>query len=513
MTTLRYLFADHLSRSVSSLAGLDPHRDVVLMTEVMAECTYVPHHPKKIAFLFSAMRHFAAALAAEGVRVDYVRLDDPANRQSFSGEIRRAVERYRPERIVLCEPGEWRVLEEVRGWETALGVPVEIRPDDRFFCSIAEFRSWAADRRQLRMELFYRWMRERTGILMTAAGEPEGGRWNYDVENRKPPPRGRRFPAPLRFAPDAITREVLALVGARFRHHFGELEPFGFAVTAEQAEAALEHFLKSALPWFGDYQDAMVAGEDWLFHSALSPYLNTGLLLPRTVCARVEAEYRAGRVPLNSAEGFIRQILGWREYVRGVYWRAMPGYATLNALGADAPLPALYWTGRTAMACVRHAIDCTRREAMSHHIQRLMLTGNLALLLGVRPEEVCAWYLAVYADAFEWVELPNTLGMALHADGGLMASKPYAASGAYIDRMSDFCGRCRYDVRAKNGRDACPFNYLFWDFLIRNRDRLARNPRMGQMYRTLDRLAPERIAAICADAARFRAALARGEEV
>ncbi len=504
MSTLRYLFADHLSRSVSSLEGLDRARDVVLLTEVAAECTYVPHHPKKIAFLFSAMRHFAAELEAEGVRVDYVRLDDPANSQSFSGEIRRAVARHRPTRVVLTEPGEWRVLEEVRGWSAALGLPVEVRPDGRFFCSTEAFAAWARGR-QLRMEPFYRWMRRRTGLLVTPEGEPAGGRWNFDVENRERAPADLVFPRPLRFPPDRITAEVLALVRDRFANRFGTLEPFGFAVTRAQALAALEHFLAEALPRFGPYQDAMRAGEPWLFHSALSPYLNAGLLLPEEVCRRAEAEWRAGRVPLASAEGFIRQILGWREYVRGVYWLHMPGYAARNALGADRPLPTFYWTGETEMACVRQAIEQTREEALSHHIQRLMVTGNLALLLGVRPAEVCDWYLAVYADAFEWVELPNTLGMALHADGGIMGSKPYAASGAYIDRMSDLCRHCRFDVKAKHGPTACPFNYLYWDFLIRQRPRLARNPRLAQVYRTLDRLPEERIARIRADADRFRA--------
>jgi deoxyribodipyrimidine photolyase-related protein len=510
LTTLRYLFADHLSRGVAALRDLDPASDVVLMTEVAAECTYVPHHPKKIAFLLSAMRHFAAELAAEGIRVEYVRLDDPANSQSFSGEIRRAVARHRPRRIVLTEPGEWRVLEEVGRWSAELGLPVEIRDDDRFFLSRRAFADWARGKR-LRMENFYRWMRARTGILMTPAGEPEGGRWNFDAENRKRAPDDLVFPRPLRFPPDPVTTEVLDLVRSRFSGHFGSLEGFGFAVTRSQALAAFDHFLATGLARFGDYQDAMRAGEAWLFHSALSPYLNAGLLLPEEVCRRVEAEWRAGRAPLNSVEGFIRQILGWREYVRGVYWTFMPDYAQRNALGADRPLPSFYWTGRTDMACVRQAIEQTRREALSHHIQRLMITGNLALLLGVRPAELCEWYLAVYADAFEWVELPNTLGMALHADGGIMGSKPYAASGAYVDRMSDLCRQCRFDVRQKNGPEACPFNYLYWDFLIAQRARLGKNPRLAQAYRTLDRFPPERIARIRADAARFRAEVCSGD--
>jgi deoxyribodipyrimidine photolyase-related protein len=502
LTVLRYVFADQLSRSLSALDGLDPARDVVLMTEVAAEADAVPHHPKKIAFLFSAMRHFAAALERDGIRVDYVRLDDPASSGSFDGELRRAVERHGPERIVVTEPGEWRVAEIVRGWHEATGLPVEVRVDSRFFCSVREFAGWAEERRQLRMELFYRRMRQRTGYLMDG-DEPVGGRWNFDAENRKALPRGMRTAEPLRVAPDAITADVLQLVERRFGNRFGDIRPFWFAVTAEQADAALAHFVAHALPRFGDYQDAMRQGDDWLFHSVLSQYLNAGLLLPRQICDRVEQAWRDGAVPLNAAEGFIRQILGWREYVRGIYWLRMPAYSGLNGLEAGRPIPDFYWSGETAMNCMAQVIGQTRREALSHHIQRLMVTGNFALLAGIRPADVCTWYLAVYADAFEWVELPNTLGMALHADGGYLGSKPYAASGAYIDRMSDFCGRCRYDVKQRNGPDACPFNYLYWDFLARHRRRFAGNPRMAQMYRTYDALSEERRRAIAADADRF----------
>lgn len=504
--TLRFLLADHLSRSISSLRGLDPARDVVLMAEVAAETDHVPHHPKKIAFLFSAMRHFAAALEAEGVRVDYVRLDAPGNTGSFRGELQRAVRRHAPAAVVVAEPGEWRVREEARGWAALTGLPVEIRADDRFLCSHAEFAAWADGRRQLRLEPFYRTMRRRTGLLMEG-DRPAGGRWNLDALNRRRLPRGMAAAEPAGFAPDAITEEVLRLVERRFAGRFGEPRPFRLAVTAAEAAQALEDFVANRLARFGDYQDAMRAGDPWLFHSGLSPYLNTGLLLPGPVCARVERAWREGSVPLNSAEGFIRQIIGWREYVRGVYWRLMPGYARLNALDAGRPLPAFYWGGATDLACLREVVRQTRDQAHAHHIERLMVTGNFALLAGVRPSETCDWYLAVYADAFEWVELPNTLGMALHADGGILGSKPYAASGAYIDRMSDFCAHCRYDVRRRNGPDACPFNYLYWHFLIDRRERLARNPRMAQAYRALDRLPEARRAAIVADARRFLATL------
>jgi len=500
---LRLVLGDQLNRAVSSLADLDPARDVVVLCEVVEEATYVRHHKKKIAFLFAAMRHFAAELEAEGVTVDYVRLDDPANLGSFTAELARAVERRAPARVVVTEPGEYRVRRLMDGWADALGRPVDIRADDRFFCSIDGFNRWADGKKQLRMEFFYREMRKATGLLMTPDGAPEGGQWNYDQENRKPPEAGLAFPMPLRVEPDAITREVADLVGARFHDHFGDLEPFFFAVTRTGALAALERFIERSLASFGDYQDAMVDGEDWLFHSVLSQYLNCGLLLPREVCAAAEAAYRDGRAPLNAVEGFIRQILGWREFIRGVYWRHMPDYAERNALAAHRPLPDLYWTGETEMNCLAKVVDQTRREAHSHHIQRLMVTGNFALLLGVHPAEVNEWYLVVYADAYEWVELPNVTGMALFADGGLFASKPYAASGAYIDRMSDFCKSCRYDVKKKNGPDACPFNYLYWNFVLENREQLKANPRVQPVLRTLDRMKPEKIEAVRADARRF----------
>jgi deoxyribodipyrimidine photolyase-related protein len=339
-----------------------------------------------------------------------------------------------------------------------------------------EFAAWAAGRKSLRMEFFYREMRRKTGLLMDGE-EPEGGRWNFDAENRKPAKADLFIPKPLRFAPDATTQDVLDLVGKRFDTHFGDLEPFWFGVTRADAEKQLRHFLRTGLALFGDYQDAMLLSEPFLYHSILSLYINAGLLDPLDVCRRVEKEYRAGRVPLNAAEGFIRQIIGWREYVRGIYWLKMPEYVEQNFLNATRPIPDFYWTGETDMACLKAAIGQTKTEAYAHHIQRLMVTG-------IEPKQVHEWYLAVYADAYEWVELPNTLGMSQFADGGLLGSKPYAASGNYINRMSDYCGSCRYDVKKRTGAGACPFNALYWDFLDRNSGKLAGNPRMTQMYAT-----------------------------
>lgn len=505
--TLILILGDQLTPKIASMQGADPSDCVILMAEVMAEAGYVPHHQKKIAFLFSAMRHFADELRDLGWVVDYVTLDDPANAGSLSGEVLRAAQRHGAIRLRVTEAGEWRVLDEIRALDAVLDL--EILPDSRFVASHAEFDAWAKGRKALRMEYFYRDMRRKTGLLMDGE-EPTGGQWNFDHDNRKPASRDLLMPRPLRFAPDAITEAVLDLVEARFAGNFGTLRPFWFATRRADAEAAFDHFLKTALPRFGDYQDAMLANERFLYHAVVALYLNCGLLDPLAMARAAEEEYRAGRAPLNAVEGFIRQIIGWREYVRGIYWREGPDYVRRNALGATRPLPSFYWTGETDMACIRACVEQTRDEAYAHHIQRLMVTGNFAMLAGVDPFAVHEWYLAVYADAYEWVEAPNTVGMSQFADGGLLASKPYAASGAYIDRMSDYCGGCRYEVKAKAGISACPFNYLYWDFVARHRDRLKGNPRMAQMVRNYDRFAEPRKAEIAGDAARFLGTLDGG---
>jgi deoxyribodipyrimidine photolyase-related protein len=488
MTTLRIVLGEQLTRGISSLRDHQPG-DTVLMMEVAEEATYVRHHKQKLTLIFSAMRHFAGELRADGLSVDYIRLDDPANTGSFTSEVQRAIARHTPSRIVVTEPGEWRVMEMMKSWGA------EILTDDRFFATPATFAAWAKGRKQLRMEFFYRDMRRASGLLMEG-DEPTGGQWNFDHDNRKSLPKDVTPPKRQRFEPDAITAEVMAMVQQRFPGHFGDLEPFGWAVTRGDALEALDHFIKACLPNFGDYQDAMKQGNVFLYHSIISPYLNIGLITPREICERAEQAWSQGHAPLNAVEGFIRQILGWREYVRGLYWLKMPHYAETNALDAHRPLPDVYWTGKTELNCLAQAIGDTRRHAYAHHIQRLMVTGNFALLAGLSPREVEQWYLLVYADAFEWVELPNTHGMALFADGGVMASKPYAASGAYIDRMSDYCSHCRYDPAVKLGPKACPFNYLYWDFLIRNEAKLKSNPRMAMPYRTLAKMDAERKAEI-----------------
>jgi len=394
------------------------------------------------------------------------------------------------------------VWEMMQTWRSELGTPIEIRQDDRFLCSRTEFSSWAEGRKELRMEHFYRYMRRMTGWLMDG-NLPDGGRWNYDAENRRALPENIDIPPPRRFSPDAITKRVMALVKQDFAAHFGDLEPFGWGVTRQDARDALQYFVVQHLPSFGDYQDAMKDGQDILFHSALSPYLNIGLLGAREVCEAALDAYQKGAAPLNSVEGFIRQILGWREYIRGVYWSQMPAYQQTNFFAASRPLPAFYWTAETEMNCLRETIKATRRNAYAHHIQRLMITGNFALLAGISPAQVEEWYLTVYADAFEWVELPNTHGMALYADGGLLGSKPYAASGVYINRMSDYCGGCTYSPKLKSGPKACPYNYLYWYFMIVNAEKLKPNPRMAFPYRTLEHMTKERQAQIVQQSEEF----------
>ena len=502
MKTLIPVLGDQLSLSLSALRDQDRDACVVLMMEVVEETGYVRHHQQKIAYILSAMRHHADALRAAGWTVDYQRLDDADAADSFTGAVAAGIARHASDRIVVTEAGEWRVRAMLESWETLFGLPVEIRADDRFVADHRDFERWAEGRRELTMEYFYRDMRRRTGLLMDG-DKPEGGRWNFDKENRKPAERDLLMPRPLAFAPDAITDEVLALVRQRFANHPGRLDGFDWAVTAADAERQADAFFANALPRFGDYEDAMLTGERHLWHSILSPYINSGLLDPLDLCRRAEAEYRAGRAPLNSVEGYVRQIIGWREYMRGIYWREGPGYVERNHLDHHRPLPGWYWTGETDLHCLREAIGQTLDTAHAHHIQRLMVTGNFALLIGADPAAVHRWYLEVYVDAYEWVELPNTLGMSQFGDGGLVGSKPYVSSGAYIDRMSDYCRHCRYDVKQRIGPDACPFNALYWDFIARHEDKLAGNHRMAMPYRTWAKQSAEARDATRAQAAAF----------
>ena len=478
------VLGDQLSFDLASLKGLDTERDTVLLVEVMEEASHVPHHPQKITLIFSAMRHFAKALQQQGIRVQYVALDDPQNTGAVPSELRRWQSLMQPDELHMTECGDWRLEQSLKD----CGLQIQWHVDTRFLCTRAEFSSWAKDKKQLRMEFFYREMRRKSGLLINGDGSPVVGAWNFDAENRKALPKGVIAPYPARFSADSITQEVLALVGERFSSHYGSLDAFDYPVTHVDAQALWDYFLDYGLAGFGDYQDAMASDEPFLFHARISAALNIGLLDVRQLCSDVESAYLSGRIALNAAEGFIRQLIGWREYVRGVYWLKMPDYANGNVFGNSRPLPAFYWTGETKMNCMRQAIGQSLKHAYAHHIQRLMVTGNFALLAGIAPSQVCEWYLAIYMDAFDWVELPNTLGMVMHADGGYLGSKPYCASGQYIKRMSDYCRGCAYKVSESTTDDACPFNSLYWHFLMRHSNILRSNQRMGMVYKNLERM-------------------------
>lgn len=478
MGTLRLILGDQLSHSISSLEGCDLSQDIILMCEVWNESTYVKHHKKKIAFLFSA-------------KIEYIKLDDKFNSGSFKGEIENALKRHKINRIIVTHPGEYRLLNEMKHWQSEFGVLVEIKPDSRFLCEIEEFANWAKDRKQLRMEYFYREMRKKYSILMDGE-DPVGGQWNYDFENRKPPKNGLYIPKPYSNNKNEITTQVIELVAKRFSNHFGDLEPFYFAVTRNQALQVLKLFIEQRLCHFGDYQDAMIEGEPWMYHSHISFYLNCGLLLPLECVRAAEEAYKQRKVKLNAAEGFIRQIIGWREYIRCIYWFKMPEYAEKNFFEAKLNLPEFYWSANTDMNCMSQCIKETKENAYAHHIQRLMVLGNFALLAGIDPKQVN-----------EWVELPNVSGMILFADGGYLASKPYASGGNYINKMSNYCKNCSYKVALKNGPEACPFNYLYWNFLSRNREKLESNHRIGMMYKTYDKMDEDKKIAIQHDSKKF----------
>jgi deoxyribodipyrimidine photolyase-related protein len=505
LRTLVIVLGDQLDADAAAFDGFDPAHDAVWMAEAAEESTHVWSTKPRITMFLAAMRHFAEEQRAAGRPLHYLRLDGAGPRDSLASALQHSLQALRPQRLRLTAPGDWRVWKAIEATAAAAGVPLSLCEDRHFYGTVREFAAHARGRKTLRLEYFYREQRQRHGVLLDADGKPEGGAWNFDADNRQA--FGAEGPAGLLprhgFAPDALTREVIALVNRRFAGHPGTLDHFDWPVNRAQALQALRHFIEQRLPLFGRWQDAMWPGEPWLYHSHLSAALNLKLLRPREVVMAAEAAYRAGHAPLAAVEGFVRQILGWREYVRGIYWTQMPGYAELNALNASADLPSWYWSGETDMACQRDAITQTLRHGYAHHIQRLMVTGLYAQLLGVQPRQVHEWYLAVYVDAVEWVELPNTLGMSQYADGGLMASKPYAASGKYIQRMGGGCAGCRYDPAQRSGDRACPYTTLYWDFLMRHELQLLRNPRMALQARNVARL----------DAAERRALLQRADAI
>jgi deoxyribodipyrimidine photolyase-related protein len=503
---LHLVLGDQLDAHSAVFDQFDCDLDAVWMAEVDHEADQVWSHKQRIAIFLAAMRHFRDALRSEGRRVLYTELDSQKKTDSFASRLKTDLNACRAEKVVVVRPGEWRVLRELEQVCQEMGVAFELREDTHFYTTPEDFAAHAKGRKSLRMEFFYREQRKRFAVLMEG-GRPSGGDWNFDKENRgnfgkSGPDSPNSGPAHRK---DATTEAVLELVERRFQYHPGSLESFAWPVTREAAKRDLKKFIEERLPVFGAYQDAMWTDEPWLYHSLLSTSLNLKLLNPREVVEAAEQAYRDGHAPIAAVEGFIRQILGWREYVRGIYWLHMPEYIERNAMEAQEPLPDFYWTGDTELQCLKQSIGQTLQYGYAHHIQRLMVTGLYALLLGVDPRRVHEWYLAIYVDAVEWVELPNTLGMSQYGDGGLMASKPYIATGSYINKMSNYCKQCPKNPKKRIGRDACPFTTLYWDYLMRHESALRGNNRMALQVRNLDRIDQAEREAITEAARKIRA--------
>jgi deoxyribodipyrimidine photolyase-related protein len=480
MVLAAWILGDQLHLENSALSGL-PTGAPVLMIESSTHVQVRNYHQQKLVLVWSAMRHFAQRLREQGYQVHYIE-----QAQDFEQPLVNFIKNYGITDIQVMEPADIPFQKFLQNLNVAC--KLTITPNNHYLWSAQAFCQWAKERKRLLMEDFYRETRRRLNILMDE-GKPVGGQWNYDQDNRKPPKKGLNPPAPLAFAPDAITQSVIERVKKDFGQNFGQVEPFAWAVTREDALKVLEEFIQHRLAQFGPYQDAMVTGQWTMFHGLISPYLNLGILSPREVIQRVEKAYRSQELPLASVEGFIRQVIGWREYIRGLYVLKMPeGYAQENWFDHQRPLPDFFWTGETSMHCLQESLRQTIETGYAHHIQRLMILGNFSLIAGLNPQAVENWFHSAYIDAYDWVMQTNVLGMALFADGGVLASKPYAASANYINKMSNYCAGCRYDPKARIGKDACPFNYLYWNFLDRNRDKLNQQGRMGLVLAHLDKL-------------------------
>lgn len=515
---LAIIFGDQLDAQSSLIRSLGS-QDTVLMMEVVAESQHVPSHNQRTALFLSAMRHFADELTKKKLRVTYINIDDPKNTGAFETEIARAIAAVKPSEIMCVQPGEWRVLKMLQRIESSTGIALNVLPDEHFLTAPTEFAAWAKDRSALTMEFFYREQRRKTGYLMEGSGKsakPVGGEWNFDKENRLPfgksgpDPRPR---APITFKPDKTTLAVFAAMKRALPDLPGSAESFAWPVTREQALAALDDFIKHRLAKFGPFEDAMWSSEPILYHSALSSSLNLKLINPKECCERAISAYNSGKAPLQSVEAFIRQIIGWREFMRGVYWLEGPTYSDRNGLDQHGKLPDFYWNAKTDMACMKACVGEVLKTGYGHHIQRLMITGNFALISGVHPRAVSDWYLGMFVDGIDWVTLPNALGMVMHADRrpsaakgvtGLVGTKPYSASGKYIQRMSNYCSGCRYDPAQRSGEKACPVTVFYWDFLIRTRKKLAGNQRMAMIYKNVDRMMPAELTQITIDAALLR---------
>ena len=481
-----WLLGDQMHEDHPGLAAADPKRDRVLFVESRKRSEQVTYHQLKLVLIFAAMRHRAQALREQGWQVDYVELTE-----SYASGLEDHLRRYKPEVIWVQDPSQYDLSQRMPDLAQRLGVPIEVLPENQFLTSRSEFAAWAGEKNRLLMEHHYRRMRKKLGILIEPDGEPTGGAWNFDVENRETCSSLNKsqvtVPLPPRCEPDRLTQEVIAMVKKEFADHPGDAAKFWLPVTRAGALAWLQDFVVHRLENFGRWEDVMKEGEPVLFHSVLSPLLNIGLLDPRECVQAALDAYDAGRAPLPAVEGFVRQIVGWREFINGVYWLRMPDYSQLNALDAQRPLPEWIYTGKTEMNCLHHALEQVVELAYNHHIQRLMVLGNFFLLGGFLPQAVLRWYTEMYVDGHDWVMGPNVIGMILHADGGYLATKPYAAGAGYINKMSNYCAGCRFNPNERIGPDACPFNYLYWNFYAEHRDRFIHNQRVGMMIKTWDK--------------------------
>ncbi len=504
MRNLVIVLGDQLDPNSLALEDFDFQNDLLWMAELPEESRHVWSSKPRIVFFLSAMRHFADDMRMRAYPLRYLELGKHQY-SSFEEALDAEIKSLRPGKLVIVQPADHRVLAQLRTAAKTANLPLEIHTDSHFLVGLEWFNQWADGRKNLRLEHFYRHVRQHSGVLMDG-GKPVGGRWNFDRENRKSFGRAgpAAIPAPHSFAADEITQTVITDVEKYYSDSPGSAAHFDWPVTPADAARALSDFVAHRLPRFGPFQDACWTNEPYLYHSRLSAAMNVKLLSPHAVLETAVAAYESGHAPLNSVEGFVRQILGWREFIRGIYWRFMPDYLAMNSLDADLPLPAFYWNGDTDMHCLSETVQQTLDYGYAHHIQRLMITGLYALLLGVDPRRVHEWYLAVYLDAVEWVELPNVLGMSQFADGGLMSSKPYVASGRYIQRMSNYCKNCRFDPAAYSGDSACPFTTLYWDFLIRHQQRFQNHPRAAMQWRSLNRLDSKKRRSIIAAAEKLK---------
>jgi deoxyribodipyrimidine photolyase-related protein len=508
MRRLNLILGDQLDRHSLLFNEVDSDNDCFWMAEVREESTHVWSHKQRIALFLSSMRHFAEELREQKYPLIYQALKHH-HFESLADALADTLQKEKPQEVCFVTPGDYRVTESLVNTCKKYQVPFKQLNDQHFLSTPQEFKKWAEGKKQLRLEYWYRELRKKYQVLMEDEKQPLGGQWNYDQSNRKAFKKDgpQNVPSTISWASDKITQAVIDLVNEEYPDHPGELITLYWPVTPQQAQQSLERFFDHCLDNFGDYQDAMWTDQPFLNHSLISSALNLKLLHPLQVIQTAEKHHRENGAPLAAVEGFIRQILGWREYVRGLYWLHMPDWVEMNALNAKQNLPGFYWTGDTDMTCLHQSIKQTLKYGYAHHIQRLMVTGLFSLLYGVDPKQIHQWYLAIYVDAVEWVELPNTLGMSQYADNGIMASKPYIASGNYINKMSNYCKECRFNPGKAIGEDACPFTTLFWDFLDTHADTFKSNPRMGFMLKNLERKTDADIQQIKAQAVTFRASL------